>query len=90
MSGTGSVDLNTEVLYKPFRDGLLLLNLGDQRIYYMNSIASRMWTLLLEHGTPSAVIRDLTIEYAADETLLQKDVEMVTLELVRTGLLRNC
>lgn len=90
MSESLAVVLNEDVLYKPFRDGLLLLNLEDQRIFYMNSIASRIWSLLLKHGNPTGAVCDLLAEYEADETVLRHDVESLTKEFLHAQLLMKC
>ena len=77
------------VLFQSVADEAVLLNIGDNRYYGLDDIATRMWQLLMEHGDEEAVIRQMLEEYDVEEPVLRQDFAALVAEMEQCGLIKR-
>mgnify|MGYP001350333668 CR=1 FL=1 len=75
------------VLFQTVADEAVLLNIDDNRYYGLDDIATRMWTLLMEHGDEETVIRQMLEEYEVEEPVLRQDFVALVAEMEQSGLI---
>jgi hypothetical protein len=84
---TPPIQVAKDVLVQPLGDEAVLLNLNNDHYYGLDDVGTRMWALLAEHGDPEAVIRQLLLEYEADEPTLRRDLAALIDKLEQAGLI---
>lgn len=77
------------VLFQAVADEAVLLNIGDNRYYGLDDIATRMWQLLVECGDEEAVIRQMLEEYDVEEPVLRQDFAALVAQMEQNGLLKR-
>lgn len=82
-----SINIGEDVLYTSCESGIVLLNLKRGEFYQLDSVAARMWTLLLEHRDISQVASFLAAEYDSDERSITADIQTIVSELCVSELL---
>jgi hypothetical protein len=66
----------------------VLLDLESGVYFGLDEVGTRVWTLLLERGTPAAVCDALREEFEVDPGVLAGDVLRLVGELQQNGLVR--
>jgi hypothetical protein len=84
---TPPIHIAKDVLVQPLGDEAVLLNLNNDHYYGLDNVGTRMWELLAEHGDPEAVIRQMLLEYDADEPALRRDLAALIDKLEQAGLI---
>lgn len=74
------------VLSQQLEDEIVLLNMEAEHYYSLDDVGSRVWQLLSEHDTLDAVVRQMLLEFAADEATLRTDVVTLVAQLQEAGL----
>jgi hypothetical protein len=87
---TGNIRIGGSVLYQELEDEVVLLNMENQEYYGLNDVGARMWKSLMETGNVAASADQLTGLYAADETVIRTDLELLVRDLTDAGLLQRC
>lgn len=77
------------VLFQTVADEAVLLNIGDNRYYGLDDVATRMWQLLMEHGDEETVIRQMLEEYDVEEPELRRDFAALVAEMEQNGLIKR-
>ena len=85
----GSFEIVEDVIFQPVEDELVLLSLKEQQYYGLDSIGSRMWHLLLEHGDVETVADRICDEFDADRGQVVRDVESMVEDLCAAGLMKQ-
>ena len=65
----------------------MLLDMATEKYFSLDSVGTRMWQLVTEHGDVESVVAKLLEEYDAPEDQLRFDVIALTEKLADAGLL---
>ena len=76
-----------EVLFQEIDGDVVLLSTTTGNYYGMNQVASRMWNLILQNGSPEAAVGVLLEEYDVDEAQLIEYISKFVQSLLTAGLL---
>ncbi len=87
-AGRVARELVERFIRNPIREPVLL-NVNDNHYYGLDDVATRMWQLLIEHGTETSVIRQMLEEYEVDEATLRQDFAALVAEMERRGLIQR-
>ncbi|GKS64455.1 hypothetical protein YTPLAS72_17590 [Nitrospira sp.] len=75
------------VVSRDLADESVLLNLDTGTYFGLDAVGTRLWHLLIEHGSPESAIETLLTEYDVDAPRLQKDVDTLIDQLIDKKLL---
>ena len=67
----------------------VILNLGTGVYFGLDSIGTRAWQLLSEHGSMDKVIEIMLGEYSIHEEQLRQDLDRLVEQLSQRGLLKH-
>lgn len=84
---TLKVNIPSNAIAQELAGEVVLVNLENESYYSLNTVGSRLWQLLTEHGDVETATQQLLKTYAIDEATLRIDVEALVDELVQEGLL---
>jgi hypothetical protein len=76
------VTIGPEVLFRDLGGESVVLNLATGKYYGFDAVATRMWTLLAEHGRVEDACNQLLAEYDVEEGRLREDLLNFVHELV--------
>lgn len=85
---TQAFAVSPSVVFRQLEDGAVLLDLESGVYFGLDEVGTRVWTLLLERGTPAAVCDALREEFEVDPGVLAGDVLRLVGELQQNGLVR--
>jgi hypothetical protein len=75
-------------VYAELDDGAVILNVNSGIYYGLDSVGSRIWSLVSGGSTPDAIVDQLETEYAEDRARLQADVTELLQTLEAKGLVQ--
>jgi hypothetical protein len=78
--------VNESVVFRELDAEAVLLDLQNGVYFGLDAVGTRVWTLLLEHGTPEQVCARMIEEYDVSPQVLRDDVLRLVEELVGRGL----
>lgn len=76
------------VVFRRMDDGAVLLDLESGVYFGLDEVGTRVWTLLVDRGTPAAVCSAMLGEFDVDADVLTADVLRLVSELQQNGLVR--
>ena len=76
------------VVFRRMDDGAVLLDLESGVYFGLDDVGTRVWTLLVDRGTPAAVCAVMIGEFDVDPDVLTGDVLRLVGELQQNGLVR--
>jgi hypothetical protein len=79
--------VNPSVVFRELDGETVLLNLDSGVYFGLDTVGTRVWTLLLEHGTTGPVCAQMEREYDVEREELERDVQRLVRELRQKGLL---
>jgi hypothetical protein len=79
--------VNPSVVFRELDGETVLLNLDSGVYFGLDAVGTRVWTLLLEHGTTGPVCAQMEREYVVERQELERDVQRLVRELRQKGLL---
>jgi hypothetical protein len=79
--------VSPSVVFRELDGELVLLNLDSGVYFGLDAVGTRIWTLLLEHGTTGPVCAQMEREYEVGREQLERDVGRLVHELQEKGLL---
>lgn len=77
-----------DVLYQELDGEAVLLNLANEQYYGLDSVGTRMWTLLNTAPSIAAAMDTLLDEYEVEPAQLQTDLHRLINELAAQGLIQ--
>ena len=83
-----NVRIPEDVVFRILGDEAVLLNLASGVYFGLDSVGTRMWQLMSEHGSTEKVVETLLTEYEVEEGLLRQDVIALIRQLMGKGLVR--
>ena len=75
-----------DVIFRDLNGEAVLLDFGTGRYFGLNPVGTRIWTLLAEGSSVSAIIAILAAEFDAPPGDIAADVEALLSELTARGL----
>ncbi len=76
-----------EVLHQELEGETVLLDLNSERYFGLDETGTRIWTLLLKHQRPDAVVECMMQEFEVGEEQLRADVAELLTRLLDGGLI---
>ena len=92
MKTRGAIVASGDVLVSEFGNELVLLNLRDGVYYGLEDVGARIWALLKQPVTLTAIRDAIVSEYEVEPTSCERDVRALVEELATKGLveIREC
>lgn len=78
-----------DVVFRALGDEAVMLNLASGVYFGLNSVGTRIWQLISEHGSTEKAIEALLAEYEVDEGRLRRDVDDLIRQLSEKGLVKT-
>jgi Coenzyme PQQ synthesis protein D (PqqD) len=78
-----------EVIFRVLGDEAVILNLATGKYFGLNSVGTRLWQLIVEHGSEEKVIEGFLAEYEVEEKLFRQDLADLIRQLMQTGLVQS-
>jgi Coenzyme PQQ synthesis protein D (PqqD) len=78
-----------EVIFRVLGDEAVILNLATSRYFGLNSVGTRLWQLMAEHGSEEKVIQAFLAEYEVEEKQLRHDLADLIQQLTQKGLVQS-
>jgi hypothetical protein len=71
---TGTITRNREILTAEIDDALLMLSIEKGQYYGVKGVGPRIWELLAEPMTPTALVEQLVAEYEVEPEVCAEQV----------------
>ena len=78
-----------DVVFRILGDEAVILNLASGVYFGLDSVGTRMWQLISEHGSMDKVVEVLLDEYEVEETKLRSDLDQLIRQLSEKGLVKT-
>ena len=82
------IEISEDVLFQEVSGETVLLDLASEQYFGLDSVGTRIWTLLNEGAGAAAVVDTLLAEYAVERETLAADVDELLARLAEAGLIR--
>jgi hypothetical protein len=82
------VSIPKEVLFHDLDGEAVLLNMQSGKYFGLDSIGTRVWNLLVEHGSLSRAYQTVLEEYDVDADRLRSDLLALVDQLALNGLIQ--
>jgi hypothetical protein len=82
------VSIPKEVLFHDLDGEAVLLNMQSGKYFGLDSIGTRVWNLLVEHGSLSVAYQTVLEEYDVDADRLRSDLLALVDQLALNGLIQ--
>ena len=83
-----SFRISDDVVFRVLGDEAVILNLSTGIYFGLDSIGTRMWQLISEHGSMDKAIAAMLDEYEVEEARLRSDLEKLIEQFSEKGLVR--
>ena len=80
-------EVSPAVVFRELDGETVLLNLDSGVYFGLDAVGTRVWTLLLEHGSTAPVCAQMEQEYDVAPEALERDVHRLVRELCQKGLI---
>jgi hypothetical protein len=75
-----------DVVFRELNGQIVLVHLGNDRIYGLNETGARFWELLATGRDRAAIRAQLLEEFAVEPTELDREIDALVAELTHAGL----
>jgi hypothetical protein len=82
------IEISEDVLFQEVSGETVLLDLASEQYFGLDSVGTRIWTLLNEGAAADAVVDTLLGEYEVEREMLAADVGELLDRLAEAGLIR--
>lgn len=82
-----TISIAPDVLHQELGGETVLLNLASESYFGLDEVGTRVWQLLSETTSASALVDSLLAEYEVGAEQLRNDVERIVVELAEAGLI---
>ena len=76
-----------EVVFRNVAGEAVLLNLATGTYFGLDTVGTRMWHLMADHGSTERVVETLLAEYEVEEVRLRCDLDNLIRQLLEKGLM---
>ena len=84
-----TLEPSKDVLVQELAGESVLLDLASESYFGLNEVGTRLWQLLIEHGSPEKAVEVLLDEYEVDEKTLREDVLLLVNGFLESGLMQE-
>ena len=84
---TVNIRIPDDVVFRVLGDEAVILNLSTGIYFGLETVGTRMWQLIAEHGSTEKVGEALLAEYEVEEGQLRQDLDLLIQQLRDKGLL---
>ena len=81
-----AVQVNEDAVFRELDGEAVILNLETGIYFGLNETGTRIWNLIVEHGSLQSVLDVMAEEYDAPRTSLENDVLQLAAKLCEKGL----
>ena len=78
-----------DVMFRILGDEAVILNLASGVYFGLDTVGTRMWQLMSEHGSTDKVVELLLEEYEVEEEHLRGDLDKLIEQLSEKGLVKT-
>ena len=82
------IKIPDDVMFRILGDEAVILNVASGVYFGLDTIGTRMWQLMSEHGSTDKVVETLLEEYEVEETQLRRDLDKLIEQLSEKGLVK--
>jgi hypothetical protein len=83
------IRLSKDVVFRELSGEAVILNLATGTYFGLNDVGTRMWALLVEHGSTDKVVQTLLKEFDVEEATARADLDTFLRRLRSKGLIRT-
>ena len=83
-----NIRIPDDVVFRILGDEAVILNLASGVYFGLDTVGTRMWQLMSEHGSTDKVIAAMLDEYEVEEGQLRSDLDKLVEQLGEKGLVR--
>ena len=83
------VKVSEDVVFRILGDEAVILNLASGVYFGLDTVGTRMWQLMSEHGSTDKVIAAMLDEYDVEEGKLRGDLKKLIEQLNEKGLVKS-
>lgn len=76
-----------QVVFRDVAGEAVLLNLATGTYFGLDTVGTRMWHLIADHGSTERVVETLLAEYEVEEERLRCDLDNLIRQLLEKGLM---
>ena len=84
-----NIRISDDVVFRDLAGEAVILNLATGTYFGLDSVGTRIWHLMSEHGSTEKVIVGLLAEYEVEEGQLRRDLDALIRQLIDKGLVRT-
>ncbi len=84
-----NIRISDDVVFRDLAGEAVILNLATGTYFGLDSVGTRFWHLMAEHGSTEKVIEGLLAEYEVEEGQLRRDLDALIRQLMDKGLVRT-
>ena len=82
-----NIRIPDDVVFRVLGDEAVILNLSTGIYFGLDTVGTRMWQLISEHGSTEKAREALLAEYEVEENQLGQDLALLIQQLIDKGLL---
>jgi len=82
-----NIRIPDDVVFRILGDEAVILNLSTGIYFGLDTVGTRMWQLISEHGSTEKAREALLAEYEVEEGQLRQDLDLLIQQLIDKGLL---
>ena len=84
-----NIRISDDVVFRDLAGEAVILNLAKGTYFGLDSVGTRIWHLMSEHGSTEEVMKALLAEYEVEEGRLRQDLDNLIRQLIDKGLVRT-
>src|SRR3989442_15622667 len=84
-----NLQIPEDVVFRILGDEAVLLNLSSGVYFGLDSVGTRMWQLMSEHGSTEKDVETLLTQYEVEEGQLRPDLDNLIQQLSEKGLVKT-
>ena len=78
-----------DVMFRILGDEAVILNVASGVYFGLDTVGTRMWQLMSEHGSTDNVVETMLNEYEVEEGQLRRDLDNLIQQLSEKGLVKT-
>jgi hypothetical protein len=86
ISLTDSLCVGADVVFRQLDDEAVLLNLQTGSYFGLDPVGTRIWLLIIQHGSLARILAAMVEEYAADPEVIERDLLELSRQFCTKGL----
>jgi hypothetical protein len=83
------IKIPDDVVFRILGEEAVILNVASGVYFGLDTVGTRMWQLMSEHGSTDKVVETLLDEYEVEEKKLRDDLDQLIQQLSEKGLVKT-